>query len=79
MSLGIIEAIKMNKIINPPTNTKNKLNPTHTDSKYFDVFNAITDVTIIKIRIIVLGLFQFIRFKAIIVNIEINKAKIIAK
>lgn len=71
MSFGIIDAIRMNRIISPPTNTKNSLNPTHTDKNIFLVIRAMIEDIVINSRIIILGLFQFIKF------IEINEIIII--
>ena len=79
MSFGIIDAIKINRIINPPTNTKNNLNPIHADIVYLDIIIAIIEVKMIKNKIIVLGLFQLIKFIAIIVIREIKVIFSIAK
>lgn len=69
MSLGIMDAIRMNRIISPPTNTRNNLNPTHTDIIILDVLNAVNEHMMINIRIMDLVLFQFIIFIAMNVSV----------
>lgn len=76
--LGIIEAIRINKIISPPTNTKNKLNPTHTDIRHLVMLKEIAVVIIIRSKIIILTLFQFIRLMPVKIIIVI-KLNVIAK
>lgn len=71
MSFGIIDAIRMNKIIRPPTNTKNKLYPIQIEINIFLDIKAMNEHIIISIKIMELGFLQFIMFIAKITIIDI--------